>query len=139
MPPRYLADWKKTQKGKVTYTHKKKPFTLMDARRIIIRVYLDRHEEGDGEVILDMMNLFCHWATDRRLLEEKFGVTAKKLDETFQWYINFIKWFDGFVSILSTALDALGNKIPILKTPLDFLATTIKIYNFVRKLFPIEE
>lgn len=131
---------KRTWLGKVTYIRKRKKFTFMDMRRIIIRVYIDSHEVPTDKhpLLLKMQSLFTHWVIDLGISKEKFNIDKQAINNQFQWYIDFIKWFDTASQASSDIAKAIGENVPLLEPFADFVQNANSLYKYVREVFPIE-
>lgn len=131
----------RTWLGKVVYTRKKKQFTFMDMRRIIIRVYIDSHEVPIDKhpLVLKMQSLFTHWCIDLGITKEKYNLDKKAISNQFQWYLDFIKWFDTASQAASDIAKAIGENVPLLEPFTEFVQNANSLYKYVREVFPMED
>lgn len=144
---KYVQEWehptvKKTWLGKVRYQRPKHGFAWMDMRRIIIkqRIYNSGGwPRNHPDLMIDMISLFIHWAIDEGIIKEKYEVSKKEIDSFFVWYLQFLEWFDKALDGLDPVVEQITKAVPLLAPFAEFYQAAHKIYDFVRKVFPLED
>lgn len=106
---------------------------------VVLYTDLIRSRDEDPRFLLKILSLSLHWCEDRGLIKQTFGQSRAEMASWMKTYIEFLRWFDGAVSIIRPAVELLGQRIPALAPYSEMVAAAADIYNFVRAEFPVDD